>query len=220
MLSKTESYEATSVVRMRILYFLEDRAQEGFIKALVERIAREESIATDTLFHDIRSGRGGSTIINEFRNFLRDSAMTGATDIDFLIVAIDGNCKRPSRRVRQLEKLIRPDHPFKSRVVYAVPDPHIERWYIMDQRAFKEGVGLDKAPDLPSYKCRKDYYKRLVIQALKESDVSSLVGGAEYAERIVDKIVDLESLGTLDAGFQTFVEDLRGTFRSIMEGLV
>ncbi|MCK4818345.1 DUF4276 family protein [bacterium] len=203
------------VDKIRILYFLEDRAQEGFIKALVKRVASEESIAKDSLIHDVRSARGGSRIVTEFENFIRDTERVRATDIDFLVVAIDGNCKGHRERVEQLEKKIKSDHPFKERVVYAVPDPHIERWYLMDQRAFKVGVGLDRAPNLPSYKCRRDYYKQVLNQALKESNVNSLLGGAEYAERIVDSIINLRSLGQQNTGFQDFVEDLKRMLRNI-----
>ena len=199
---------------MRILYFLEDRAQEGFIKALVERIAKEESIPTGSLIHDVRSARGGSRIIKEFKNFLRDYSKAETIDIDFLVVAIDGNCKGYNKRINQLEGDIKPDHPFKNRVVYAVPDPHIERWYIMDQKALRDGVGIAKAPDLPPYKCKKGYYKQVLNQTLKDSNVNSTLSGAEYAERIVDNIEDMESLGRQNAGFQTFVQDLRRMFKA------
>lgn len=201
--------------KVRILYFLEDRVQERFIKALVERVAKEESISTDNLIHDIRSARGGSKVITEFKKFLKDAEKMRETEMDLLIVAIDGNCKGCNERIRQLERYIRRDY-LKDRVVYAVPDPHIERWYIMDQRAFKNGVGLVKAPDLPSYKCKKAYYKQVLNQALKDSDVHSLLGGAEYAEKIVDNIEDLDSMGNHNAGFQKFTEDLRIMFRQKM----
>jgi hypothetical protein len=204
------------VDKIRILYFLEDRAQEGFIKALVERIAKEELLSTSSLIHDVRSARGGSRIINEFKNFLRDSAKRETVDIDFLVVAIDGNCKGYKDRIEQLEKCIKSNHPLKNRVIYAVPDPHIERWYIMDQKALRDGVGLNKAPSLPPYKCKKPHYKQVLNQALKESNVHSLLGGAEYAERIVDNIENLDSLGKQNAGFQTFVENLRKIFKEKM----
>ncbi len=202
--------------KIRILYFLEDRAQEGFITALVKRVAREESIDTDSLIHDIRSSHGGSKVIIEFRNFMKDTRRVGATgtDIGFLVVAIDGNRYGHKRRVEQLKKCIKSNHPFNERVIYAVPDPHIERWYLFDQKAFKKGVGLDKAPDLPAYECKKkDYYKKVLNQALKESNVNTLLGGAEYAEKIVDNITDLKSLGQQNAGFKVFVEDLRRIFK-------
>lgn len=201
------------VDKIRILYFLEDRAQEGFIKALVNRVASEESIATNSLIHDVRSARGGSRIVTEFKNFIRDTRKVKTIDIDFLVVAIDGNCKGHRERVEQLEKKIKSDHPFKERVVYAVPDPHIERWYLLDQRALKVGIGLDRVPSLPSYKCRRAHYKQVLNQALKESNVNSLLGGAEYAERIIDNIRNLRSLAQQNTGFQVFVEDLIRMFR-------
>ena len=201
---------------MRILYFLEDRAQEGFIKALVERIARNESLPCDSIIHDIRSARGGSRIINEFKKFLKDSATTITQDVDFVVVAIDGNCKGYNERVKQLEKCIRPDHPFKGKVVYAVPDPHIERWYIMDQRAFKNGVGLDRAPEMPPYKCKKAYYKQVLNKALKDSNVNSLLGGVEFAEKIVDQIENLESFARQNSGCQAFIENLGNFLRRRM----
>ena len=87
---------------MRILYFLEDRAQEGFIKALVERIAQDESIPLNSLNHDVRSARGGSRVNREFERFMKDTMQGNSSDVDLLIVAIDGNCKGYGDRVRQL----------------------------------------------------------------------------------------------------------------------
>lgn len=204
--------------KMVILYFLEDRAQEGFIKALVERVAKEEGIALQNLNHQIRSTRGGYRVIAAFRKFIKDTIKTLSPEVDFLIVAIDGNCKGHKDRVRELEKFVKPSHPLKNKIIYAVPDPHIERWYIMDQRAFKEGVGLNKGPDLPPYKCKKEHYKQVINRALRESEVSSLLGGVEYAERIVENISDLDSLGKQNAGFQNFVGDLRRAFREKSKG--
>jgi hypothetical protein len=83
----------------------------------------------------------------------------------------------------------------------------------MDQAALKEGVGLSRAPDMPHYKCKKAYYKQILNQALKESNVNSLLTGAEYAERIVENIQDLESFSRQNSGCQTFIEDLRNMFR-------
>jgi hypothetical protein len=198
----------------RILYFLEDRAQEGFIKAMVNRIAQDIPIPLDSLNHDVRSAQGGSTVIPEFKRFMKDTMRISSSDVDLLVVAIDGNCKGHNERVRQLKGYVNPLHPLRSKIVYAVPDPHIERWYIMDQRAFKNGVGIDRAPDMPPYKCKKDYYKNLLSRALAESDVSSLFGGTEYAENIVNKIVSIDSLFTQNAGFQNFIEGLRNFFRN------
>jgi len=204
------------VDKIRILYFLEDRAQEGFITALVKRVASELAIASDILVHDIRSARHGSKAITEFRTFIKDTKHKKGEVIhgDFLVVSIDGNCKGCEQRVKQLGKYIKEDHPFKERVVYAVPDPHIERWYLMDQKALKKGIGIEKAPDVPTYKCKKDYYKKILYQALKESNVNSLLGGSEYAEGIVANIDNLGLLAKQNAGFKTFIEDLKKMLKS------
>jgi len=199
---------------MRILYFLEDRAQEGFIKALVNRIAQDESIPLNSLKHDVRSARDGSRAITEFKRFMKDTMQSRSSDVDLLVVGIDGNCKEHRDQIRQLEQHIRGEHPLRDRVVYAVPNPHIERWYMMDQRAFKNGVGVDRSPDMPPYKCKRDYYKRLLRGTLAELNVGSLLGGAEYAESIVASITSLDSLRSQNAGFQTFVDGLRAFFRA------
>lgn len=200
--------------RIRVLYFLEDIAQEGFITALVKRVARDESIAYGNLDHDVRSARRGSKVTTEFKRFLKDTEKRAGMQMDFLVVAVDGNCQGYEERVKRLKKCVRDHHPFNERVVYAVPDPHIERWYLMDQRALKKSIGLDKAPPLPQRKCEKDYYKRLLRQALTDANINSLLGGVEYAERIVDNIQRLDTLSQQDAGFGVFVSSLRRMLRS------
>lgn len=75
----------------------------------------------------------------------------------------------------------------------------------------------DRAPSMPPYKCERAYYKRVLNQALKESGVNSLLSAAEYAERIINKITDVESLYGQNAGFQVFVEDLRCMLRNKLQ---
>ncbi|MCK4763852.1 MAG: hypothetical protein KAW12_16740 [Candidatus Aminicenantes bacterium] len=202
--------------KIKILYFLEDRAQESFVTALVEKVAEEESLPGGILKHDVRSARGGSRSIKEFMNFISIYEKTGTLDFDLLVVAIDGNCKGHSERKKELEKCITRAYLFEDKVVFAVPDPHIERWYILDQRAFKKGVGIDKAPPLPQYKCERNHYKQLLIQTLKEAGVNSLFGGAEYAERIVEHMENIDILDRANAGFKVFIRELRRKFRSIL----
>lgn len=202
------------MAKLRILYFLEDRAQEHFITAMVERIAKQESTAKLNIVHEIRSARLGSRAIKEFKALIRDISKREVSEYDLLIVAIDGNCEGHLNRVKKIEKIAKPDWSLKNKIIYAVPDPHIERWYMMDQKAFKEGIGAKKAPDLAPYKCKKDYYKQLLRQSLKESKIISLLGGAEYGERIVNQIDDMEKYSRMDPGCQAFVEGLRNFFSS------
>jgi hypothetical protein len=61
----------------------------------------------------------------------------------------------------------------------AVPDPHIERWLLLDGAAFKAvfGEGCD-APDL---KCSRDRYKSRLIEAIRGTGVTPNLGGLEFA---------------------------------------
>ncbi len=201
--------------RVRILYFLEDRAQEGLVKALVERVAKEESIVPYMLTHDVRSASHGCRVVSEFESFIRDMKEMSPADVDLLIVAIDGNCHGYRDRTKDLKRGIPTGHPLFGKIVFAVPDPHIERWYIMDQRAFKLGVGIDRAPAMPAYKCERNHYKQLLHQTLAEADISSLFGGTEYAESIVSKISSLDALFIHNGGFEAFVRGLRDAFRHL-----
>ena len=197
--------------RVHIVYFMEDRAQEGFIKAIVERIAEEEGLALGNLLHDVRSARFGSKVIGSFRSFLREMRKGKVFTPDVFVVAIDGNCRGYNDRVRQLKDKLRSTDAFRSAMVFAVPDPHIERWYLMDQRALKLGTGVTQAPQIPDYKCKKAYYKQVLQRAL--SPLQPLLGGAEFGERIAEK-ADLALLTAQNAGFGKFIADLRAHFRT------
>lgn len=203
----------TLVDKINIVYFLEDRAQEGFIKALVERVAREEAIPSGGLRHNVRSARRGSRVINEFRNFLKDTRKLRSSGEDVIVVSVDGNCKGYNDRVKQLSKYLRPDDWFQNRILYAVPDPHIERWYLMDQKAVKDGIGLHKAPEMPPYKCKKGHYKQVLNRALREAGIQSLLGGPEYAEKIIENISDLRLFAEKNTGLEKFLQDLRRVLR-------
>jgi hypothetical protein len=200
------------MARIEILYFLEDRAQEGMITALVRRVCGEFFFSEDMLHHDVRSGRGGSRGLVDFEAFMKDTHKESPSSIDLLVVTIDGNCKGYSQKLKEVSGLIH-NHPYRDKVVFAIPDPHIERWYLLDQRAFKEGAGVARAPDLPVYKCDKDYYKSLLHQSLADSDIVSLLGGTEYAGSIVENIISLDSLRELDMGFDNFIASLRSFFK-------
>ena len=75
---------------MRVLYFLEDRRQELFIKSLVKRIASDLTIPKESIIPDVRSARHGSVAIKEFKKFLKDYAVGGQDPVDIIVVAIDG----------------------------------------------------------------------------------------------------------------------------------
>jgi len=124
---------------------------------------------------------------------------------DLVVVAIDGNCKGAPQRAREIEKRVA-GTPIESLLVTCVPDPHIERWYLLDLGALQRAVGCQLDVDAPPYKCKKDFYKQILGQALRP--VGSLFGGPEYGETIAQEI-DLRLLEKQDAGFERFITELR-----------
>lgn len=204
-----------SVAKLKIGYFLEDRAQENFLKAIVERVAKEEGIDCSTIEHDIRSSTGGfGQVIFEFRKFLRRYGNIKITPFDILVVAIDGNCKGFNEMETKLRKYAQQTrYPRMEHVVFAIPDPHIERWYLDDSKAFMEAVGLNTYPLIPKYKCKKDIYKQAIDNNLQSAGISSVLGGSEYGELIVKFIQDLYHLGKEDTSLGHFIDSLGSHFR-------
>ncbi len=95
-------------------------------------------------------------------------------------------------------------------MVLAIPDPHIERWLLLDGAAFKTVFGTGcNAPDL---KCGRNHYKRQLIDAIQTAGFTPLLGGIEYAQEIVQNM-DLDRIACLDKSFDRFVSDLRSAFK-------
>ena len=81
-----------------------------------------------------------------------------------IIVATDGNCKGFLERKRQIEEVVK---SFSGLVICAIPDPHIERWLLLDSAAFKKVLG--KGCAAPTYKCQRDLYKQLLGDAIVDA---------------------------------------------------
>lgn len=198
----------------KVSYFLEDRAQRQFIVALVEKIAESRNY-NYRLEHNILSARGGSRVIEECREFLIDCEQATDVDTDFLVIAIDGNCMGYSERTKQIEEYVRPENPFIDSIAFAIPDPHIERWYLYDQRAFRLATGV-RPPDIPTYKCEKGFYKNILRGRLREAGVRSLAGGPDLAEDIVSNIRSIDSLARQNADLRHFVDGLSRQLAKLM----
>jgi len=198
-------------VKTRITYFLEDRAQEAFIRALVARIAREEGREVAS---DVRSARGGSQVLAQLKRFAGSVAKSASAGpaFDILVVAIDGNCHTRAKRVREIMGVMR-GTGLESQTVCCVPDPHIERWYCLDEGALRRAVPCDIRVRAPEYKCDKAFYKKLLGDAL--APVRSLMGGAEYGEAIVAEMdLDVATNRTRrPSGLPEFVDDMRRHLR-------
>lgn len=190
-------------------YFLEDIGQAAFVRALVERVAQEMGLHPRALQHDPRSTTGGKgKAITELRKFLRDVQHERESGFDLLVIAIDGNCQGHLEKRNQLQAIVT-QSGYGGAVAYAVPDPHIERWYLEDAAALTRAIGIPIKPAAPRYKCERGRYKDALRAALRQAGIAPPLGGIEYASDIAQAL-DFYTVGKADAGFKHFEDDVRG----------
>lgn len=190
-----------------VLLFVEDDAQEKFVGRLLERVARESGVA---LRVRVRSARGGwGQVLRELKSF-HDSFSRGAEYLpDAICVAVDANCTGAEERRRLIDECTT---SLREHVVCAIADPHIERWLLLDGKAFKDVLG--RGCEAPDQKCEKGRYKRLLFEAVREAGIDPLLGGIEYAEELADRL-DLARVAAGDPGFNRFLADLRATLKRL-----
>jgi hypothetical protein len=195
-----------------IALFVEDHAHYEFLKALIERLAREHNQTIRLDWRNVR--RGHNAVIQELKQFLRDLARGRGGFPDLIIVATDANCQGLAQRISEIRQIT---DTTPARVICAVPDPHIERWLLVDSAAFK--VVLGRGCAAPDHKCEKARYKRLLIEAIRQAGIVPNLGGIEFAADIV-AAMDLAQAGRFDASFQRFLDEMRSVFREWQPGAV
>ena len=185
-----------------VALFVEDNAHQKVVGALLRRLADESGL---TIRLDWRSAVGGrGRVIQELKRYLDDLKKQGGYP-DLIVVATDANCIGLQRRIRDIDA-----SAAISPVVLAIPDPHIERWLLLDGAAFKSVFG--KGCDAPDKKCDRGRYKHQLFEAVRATGVVPQLGGIQYAEDIV-RHLDIESAARADPSFRRFVEGLRRIFR-------
>lgn len=188
----------------KISFFGEDEGHRAFLVPLIERIASEYHVPIAVREYSVRGGFG--KVENEFGEYVRDLLKFQEDLPNLVVVATDANCFGFRRRRKKLEEMA---ERIKDRVVYAVPDPHIERWMLIDAAAFKAVLG--NPCDAPDQKCGRDRYKKLLSQAIRDAGVTPLLGGMEHAEDIVREI-DLKHASKGD-DLGDLLQQLRARFR-------
>ncbi len=186
-----------------IALFVEDDAHQQVIGALVRRVAAECDVSVRL---DWRSAVGGyGRVVTELGDYMRDLKRQGSPWPDLIVAATDANCKGLNERVREIGSSDTP-----APMILAIPDPHIERWLLLDGAAFKSVLGT--GCDAPDQKCDRGRYKQRLIEAIHAAGTTPLLGGIEYAEDIM-MAMDIGRASRVDRSFKRFVEDLRDTFQ-------
>jgi hypothetical protein len=187
----------------------EDIGHETVIRTVMERVA---AMMGRPLRVSVRSSRGGyGRMQSELGEFVKDLVRQPAGRPDLLVLATDANCV--GRRVRE-EQLLPVLGPLQGilPVVLAIPDPHIERWLLMDSRAFKTVLG--RGCNAPVDKCKRDLYKKLLEEAVRDAGWRPMIRGMEHAEDLV-KAMDFERVRHVEESFGCFLDDLEAAIKSV-----
>ncbi len=193
-----------------VALFAEDEAQRALVGAFVKRVATEEELPVHVRELCIQGGAG--QMLTELRLFQR-AARLQPDRPHLLVVSRDANCRGYTEIRRELRDSI--DQTIFPLVAYAVPAPHVERWYMADPQSLHEclGVHVDREPR----KCRRDRYKNLLRQALDAAGLPHMLDGAEWAPDIVEAM-DLYRASKAEPSLGAFLRELRTHLRALKQG--
>lgn len=187
--------------------FVEDRAHEELLKALLTRLGRDEG---KQLVVRPRSARGGhGRALLELDLYQRAIVAQGPLP-DLLVVCIDGNCERLTKAREEVVAHLRPG--IADRTVVACPDPHVERWYLADPVSFNQVVG--SRPSVGRKKCERGRYKEMLARAVRDAGHPATLGGVEFAREIADAM-DLYGAGKNDRSLRLFLGEARSKIRQL-----
>lgn len=187
--------------------FGEDAGHEVVLKGLLNRLSLDSEVPVRITPLSVT---GGVTRVHyELGIFLRDVEKGKLRMPDLIVVATDGNCKGYNARRQEIERVAQPYASLLDLIVYAIPDPHIERWLLADPSAFKTVLG--RGCDLPQEKCEKNFYKQVLAKEVRESGVKPILGGLEYADDITANM-NLAAAEKNDASLGRVLGELKARF--------
>lgn len=162
-----------------ISLFAEDEAHEDFLTTLAQRFAETYRVEIEMTTYSVSGGYG--RVISELKQYHRDLQSHQEALPHLILVGTDGNCKKPPEREQEIRQAI---SGFTDFVISAVPEPHIERWLLLDAEAFKTVFG--KGCPAPDQKCERDRYKRLLLNAILQAGSEPSLTNFGYVADIVN----------------------------------
>jgi hypothetical protein len=189
-----------------ISIFAEDRTLEHFIVALAERLANTYHVKINLMHYSVRGGQG--KVINALKKYQQDLHRNQEDLPDLIIVGTDSNCKGSLQQEREIHQAI---SDYTNLVISATPDPHIERWLLLDSAAFRKIFG--KGCPTPDQKCERDRYKRLLLNAIYAADIDPSSTDLEYMVDLVNEM-DLQRMSQTDSSIGRFLGVLQRRFRT------
>lgn len=184
--------------------FVEDTVHEGFLGTLVQRVANAYNIEIKVKVSSVRGGHG--TVITELRQYQQDLQHNDEDLPDLIIVGTDSNGRGFLQREKEINQAT---SDLADRVIYMIPQPHIERWLLLDAEAFKKVFG--RYCSVPKRKYDRERYKRLLLQTIRDAGVIPLLGGIEHIADLVNAM-DLQHLEQSNRSFRRFFRALQHQF--------
>ncbi|MBF2761743.1 MAG: hypothetical protein ISN28_16030 [Ectothiorhodospiraceae bacterium AqS1] len=183
--------------------FGEDQYHQVVIDGLIRRISMEKNVEVRTIWRNMYGGYG--RVVSEAKKYLRN-VDEQAVFPDLVVVVTDANCKGYNRRSKDISI----DKNTIPPVVCAIPDPHVERWLLLDGAAFKKVYG--KGYKAIEKKCERGFYKKILSDAYIETEADPTIAGIEHANRLVSEM-DLNRAARSDVSLKRFLDDLRREFQ-------
>ena len=185
--------------------FVEDVAHEDFLTALIQPLANEYNVMITLNPSSVRGSRG--TVITELKQYLRDLQKNKEDLPDLVIVGTDSNCERLMDRENEIKQVT---SDLMDLVITMIPEPHIERWFLLDSEAFKEVYG--KGCQKPDQKCERDRYKKMLLNAIYQATKTAPIDGTERIDELVNAM-DFQRLIQSDRSIRRFLTPLHQQFR-------
>lgn len=190
--------------------FVEDHAHEGFMVALVKRIANNLKKVVEIRVRSARGGHGRA--LKEFEIYQKSvlGGIAGLSVPDVLVIAIDTNCNPYNKMRKNISRVI--DPALRGIAVIACPEPHVERWYLADPISFRKIVGPLRP--LGRQKCERDRYKNILAQAVIDGGHVPIFGGIEFASELALSM-NLFQAGKSERSLNRFVNALRALLKRL-----
>ena len=189
-----------------ISLFVEDQVHELFILTLTQRLADRHQVKINLTHYNVRGGRG--KVMRSLKKYQQDLQSNREDRPDLIIVGTDSNCKGFSERETEISQVT---SDLADLVITMIPEPHIERWLLLDSEAFK--IVFGKGCPAPDQKCERDRYKNMFLNAIYQATRVSPLDAIERVDELVNAM-DLQRMAQNDRSIQRFLNTLQRRFRT------
>lgn len=187
-----------------VTLFCEDTGHKDFLSSLINRFADTYGIPVEV--EALSSTGGHGRMLADLQTYINDLRAFGGIP-DLIVVARDSNCRGTTQTQSEIMGCL---DDYSDFAILAIPNPHVERWLLLDSAAFKTVFG--SGCDAPDEKCDRGRYKRILAESIRSAaDVNPALGGLEYTADIVNAM-DLDRMVTADDSLGALLQDLRQQF--------